>query len=148
MLGRVTGAAVVTRAPVTPAEPRTFLLDRLAPHELPGRLVFVAELPKNHLGKVVNAGVGRTDKELAQSGDGMTEELRVRLAGMIADASGGVISPDEVLAGRHTLSALGLTSLARISLIDTIEDVFGLEIDLSGDLPSFEDVDTLVAALK
>ncbi|TKK87742.1 acyl carrier protein [Herbidospora galbida] len=78
----------------------------------------------------------------------MTDELRVRLAGMIADASGGVISSDEVLAGRHTLSALGLTSLARISLIDTIEDVFGLEFDLSGDLSSFEDVDTLVAALK
>ncbi len=53
VLGRVAGAAVVTRAPVTPAELRTFLLDRLAPHELPSRLVFVAELPKNHLGKVV-----------------------------------------------------------------------------------------------
>ncbi|WP_062430445.1 class I adenylate-forming enzyme family protein [Herbidospora daliensis] len=53
VLGQVTGAAVVTRAPVTPAELRAFLLDRLAPHELPGRLVFVAELPKNHLGKVV-----------------------------------------------------------------------------------------------
>ncbi len=53
VLGRVTGAAVVTRAPVTPAELRNFLLDRLAPHELPSRLVFVAELPKNHLGKVV-----------------------------------------------------------------------------------------------
>nr|WP_062341025.1 phosphopantetheine-binding protein [Herbidospora sakaeratensis] len=78
----------------------------------------------------------------------MTEELRVRLADMIAAASNGTISPDEVLSGRHTLSALGLTSLARISLIDTIEDVFGLEIDLSGDLSSFEDVDTLVAALK
>ncbi|TKK87744.1 long-chain fatty acid--CoA ligase [Herbidospora galbida] len=53
VLGRVTGAAVVTRAPVTPAGLRAFLLDRLAPHELPSRLVFVAELPKNHLGKVV-----------------------------------------------------------------------------------------------
>ncbi|WP_051759917.1 class I adenylate-forming enzyme family protein [Herbidospora cretacea] len=53
VLGRVTGAAVVTRAPVTPAELRTFLLARLAPHEQPRRLVFVAELPKNHLGKVV-----------------------------------------------------------------------------------------------
>ncbi|WP_082801290.1 condensation domain-containing protein [Herbidospora cretacea] len=81
-------------------------------------------------------------------GDGMTEELRVRLAGMIATASGGAISQADVLAGEYTLSALGLTSLARISLIDTIEDVFDLEIDLGGDLSSFEDVDTLVAALK
>ncbi|GAB1819977.1 long-chain fatty acid--CoA ligase [Herbidospora sp. RD11066] len=53
VLGRVAGAAVVTRAPVTRGELRTFLRDRLAPHELPSRLVFVAELPKNHLGKVV-----------------------------------------------------------------------------------------------
>ncbi len=64
----------------------------------------------------------------------MTEELRVRLAGMIAAASGGAINPADVLAGEYTLSALGLTSLARISLIDTIEDVFDLEIDLGGDL--------------
>ncbi|GAA3583071.1 long-chain fatty acid--CoA ligase [Nonomuraea rosea] len=53
VLGRVAGAAVVTRYPVAAADLRTFLLDRLAGHELPGRLVFLPELPKNHLGKVV-----------------------------------------------------------------------------------------------
>ncbi|WP_066366786.1 amino acid adenylation domain-containing protein [Herbidospora mongoliensis] len=90
---------------------------------------------------------GKIDRRTAGSGDGMTEELRVRLASMISTASGGTISSEEVLAGKYTLSALGLTSLARISLIDTIEDVFDCEIDLAGDLSSFEDVDTLVAAL-
>ncbi|MEO3789457.1 AMP-binding protein [Nonomuraea sp. B10E15] len=53
VLGRVTGAAVVTRHPVTAADLRTFLLDRLAGHELPSRLLFLPELPKNHVGKVV-----------------------------------------------------------------------------------------------
>ncbi|MGW0801596.1 class I adenylate-forming enzyme family protein [Nonomuraea sp. NPDC002799] len=53
VLGRVAGAAVVTRYPVTAADLRTFLLDRLAGHELPSRLLFLPELPKNHLGKVV-----------------------------------------------------------------------------------------------
>ncbi|GAA0413603.1 long-chain fatty acid--CoA ligase [Microbispora corallina] len=53
VLGRVTGAAVVTRHPVTAADLRTFLLDRLARHEMPSRLLFLPELPKNHLGKVV-----------------------------------------------------------------------------------------------
>jgi acyl-CoA synthetase (AMP-forming)/AMP-acid ligase II len=53
VLGRVAAAAVVTRAAVTAADLRTFLLDRLAAHELPSRLLFVPELPKNPLGKVV-----------------------------------------------------------------------------------------------
>jgi non-ribosomal peptide synthetase component E (peptide arylation enzyme) len=48
----VTGAAVVTRAPVEAAGLREFLMARLARHELPGQLVFVGELPKNHIGKV------------------------------------------------------------------------------------------------
>lgn len=53
VLGRVTAAAIVTRAEVTPADLRTFLLERLAAHELPSRLLFVPDLPKNPLGKVV-----------------------------------------------------------------------------------------------
>ncbi|MCK2215699.1 acyl--CoA ligase [Actinomadura sp. ATCC 31491] len=53
VLGRVPAAAVVVRQPVTAAGLRTFLLDRLARHELPARLLFVPELPRNHLGKVV-----------------------------------------------------------------------------------------------
>ncbi|MFG1693973.1 class I adenylate-forming enzyme family protein [Nonomuraea sp. NPDC049309] len=55
VLGRVTAAAVVTRSPVSAADLRTFLMDRLARHELPSRLLFVPELPKNHLGKVVKS---------------------------------------------------------------------------------------------
>ena len=53
VLGRVAAAAVVTRSAVTSADLRTFLLDRLALHELPSRLLFLPELPKNPLGKVV-----------------------------------------------------------------------------------------------
>ena len=53
VLGRVAAAAVVTRSAVTSADLRTFLLDRLAVHELPSRLLFLPELPKNPLGKVV-----------------------------------------------------------------------------------------------
>jgi long-chain acyl-CoA synthetase len=53
VLGKVTAAAVVTRSEVTAADLRTFLLDRLAGHELPSRLMFLDQLPKNPLGKVV-----------------------------------------------------------------------------------------------
>ncbi len=52
VLGQVTGAAIVTRSAVTAADLRAFLLHRLARHELPSRLLFLPELPKNHAGKV------------------------------------------------------------------------------------------------
>jgi acyl-coenzyme A synthetase/AMP-(fatty) acid ligase len=52
VLGQVTGAAIVTRSPVTAAGLRAFLLNRLARHELPSRLLFLPELPKNHVGKI------------------------------------------------------------------------------------------------
>jgi acyl-CoA synthetase (AMP-forming)/AMP-acid ligase II len=52
VLGTVIGAAVVASAPVDATNLRTFLMARLARHELPSQLVFVGELPKNHIGKV------------------------------------------------------------------------------------------------
>lgn len=75
------------------------------------------------------------------------ERYRRALADMIADVSDGQIHAEEVLAADHSLSALGLTSLARIRLIDAIEDAFGVDIDLSSDMSSFERVDTLAAHL-
>lgn len=73
--------------------------------------------------------------------------LRQQLAEMIATASDGDVSVVDVLADRHTLSVLGLTSLARIRLIDAIEDSFGVDLDLDEDLSSFEHVNTLAARL-
>jgi acyl-CoA synthetase (AMP-forming)/AMP-acid ligase II len=52
VLGKVTAAAVVTRSPVAVADLRAFLMSRLARHELPSQLLFLPELPKNHIGKV------------------------------------------------------------------------------------------------
>lgn len=71
------------------------------------------------------------------------EGLRRTLADMIAQVSDGEIRAEDALAGDHTLSALGLSSLARIRLIDAIEDTFGVDIDLAGDLTDFERVDAL-----
>lgn len=73
--------------------------------------------------------------------------VKLALADMIAAASEGALSAADVLAARHTLSALGLTSLARIRLIDAIEDSFGVDLDLDEDLSSFEHVDALAARL-
>jgi len=74
-------------------------------------------------------------------------QVRQRLAELIAAASGGDVAIADVLAGEQTLSALGLASLARLRLIDAIEDSFDVDLDLEADLSSFEHVDTLAAYL-
>ncbi|MFG1945399.1 acyl carrier protein [Nonomuraea sp. NPDC048826] len=75
----------------------------------------------------------------------MSADLERKLADLVAAVSGGEISAEEALAGDHSLSALGLTSLAWIRLVDAIEDAFGVDVDLGGDLSAFERVDALAA---
>ena len=52
VLGTELAAVVVTHGPVPPERLRRFLLDRLAPHEVPARVVQAASLPRNAGGKV------------------------------------------------------------------------------------------------
>ncbi|GAA1621260.1 hypothetical protein GCM10009733_017250 [Nonomuraea maheshkhaliensis] len=78
----------------------------------------------------------------------MSGALEHRLADLVADVSGGEISAEQALAGDHSLSALGLTSLAWIRLIDAIEDAFEVDLDLGGDLSAFERVAALAAHLS
>jgi acyl carrier protein len=49
---------------------------------------------------------------------------------MVADASDGEVTADEVLAAEYPLPALGITSITQIRLIDAIEETFGIDIDL------------------
>jgi acyl-CoA synthetase (AMP-forming)/AMP-acid ligase II len=53
VLGMVVAAAVVTSRELTLAEVRGFLIDRVPAHELPTRVLSVAEMPRNNGGKVV-----------------------------------------------------------------------------------------------
>ncbi|MFD8059935.1 class I adenylate-forming enzyme family protein [Streptomyces cyaneofuscatus] len=53
VLGSVVAAVVVVRDELTAPALRTFLLDRLAPHELPARLLFRPSLPRNEGGKIL-----------------------------------------------------------------------------------------------
>jgi acyl carrier protein len=55
--------------------------------------------------------------------------LSASLAMMVAEATDGHVSADDVLSTEHTLSALGVTSLAVIRLIDAIEDAYGVDVD-------------------
>ncbi|MFJ9145034.1 class I adenylate-forming enzyme family protein [Streptomyces griseus] len=53
VLGSVVAAVVVPRGELTVPQLRTFLLDRLAAHELPARLLFRPFLPRNEGGKIL-----------------------------------------------------------------------------------------------
>jgi acyl carrier protein len=67
--------------------------------------------------------------------------IRRMLADLIADASDAEVSAERAFAARHSLAALGLSSLALVRLIAAIEDTFGVHLD--PDLPPSERVDTL-----
>jgi acyl carrier protein len=67
--------------------------------------------------------------------------VRERLAAMVASASDGAVTAEEAMAATVPLSALGITSLAQMRLIDAVENEFEVEIDLAGD--GFELLDDL-----
>jgi acyl carrier protein len=69
------------------------------------------------------------------------------LADMVAEASDGEVSAELALTSDHSLSALGLTSLGLIRLIDAIEDTLGVYLDLGADQPSLDRFDTLASHL-
>ncbi|GAA5069476.1 acyl carrier protein [Thermocatellispora tengchongensis] len=71
--------------------------------------------------------------------------LRERLARMISEAGDGEISAAEILADGGSLTALGLTSLAALRLIDAIETELGVEVDIDADPEALESLDGLTA---
>ncbi|WP_182880144.1 acyl carrier protein [Microbispora sp. H10949] len=75
-------------------------------------------------------------------------QYRRALADLVAEVSEGAIGAEEALAGERSLSALGLTSVARVRLVDAIEDTFGIEVGLGGDWASLESVDALAALVS
>jgi acyl carrier protein len=62
----------------------------------------------------------------------MTESLATRIAAMISTAWEGRLTPEEILGSDISLSALGVTSLALLRLIDAVEEKFDVLLDLGG----------------
>ncbi|GIH93329.1 phosphopantetheine-binding protein [Planobispora siamensis] len=60
----------------------------------------------------------------------MSGPLADRIAELVCAASDGRLPAEEVLRSQGSLSALGLTSLGLLRLIDAIEDEFGVVLDL------------------
>ncbi|WP_207621047.1 acyl carrier protein [Streptosporangium minutum] len=75
---------------------------------------------------------------------GATSGLAARLAGMISTACDGRLTSEEILASGASLSALGVTSLALLRLIDAVEDEFDVALDLGGGAPYLDSFPLLV----
>ncbi|OPG12889.1 acyl carrier protein [Microbispora sp. GKU 823] len=74
--------------------------------------------------------------------------IKKRLAELVAESSDGAVTADEVLAATVPLSALGITSITMLRLIDAIESEFGVEFDLSEDgMGLLDDLDRLAATV-
>jgi acyl carrier protein len=82
-----------------------------------------------------------TDPNVPPALDGAA--LRRRLADMVAEASDGEIGAEEVLRAGVSFTALGVTSLTILRLIDAIEEEFGVEMDLGGDVAFLDGLDPL-----
>ncbi|MFI2369929.1 acyl carrier protein [Streptomyces sp. NPDC018833] len=70
--------------------------------------------------------------------------LMERTAKLVATASEGVVSEAKALQSGVTLTEQGLTSLAYLRLIDSVETEFGVYIDLEEDTGFLQSVEGLV----
>jgi acyl carrier protein len=73
--------------------------------------------------------------------------LRAAVARMVEEASDGTVTADTLLTADAPLTALGVTSLAYVRLIDAVEDAYGVALDLDGEASYLDSLDGLVAHL-
>ena len=59
--------------------------------------------------------------------------LHRQIADLLAESSGGTVTPEQALDTSTNLIEKGFTSLSFLQLIDAVENTFGLYIDLEGD---------------
>jgi acyl carrier protein len=74
----------------------------------------------------------------------MTGPLATRIAGMISTACDGRPTTEEIIGSDVSLSALGVTSLALLRLIDAVEEEFDVVLDLDGDAAYLDSFPLLV----
>ncbi|MFB8105006.1 MULTISPECIES: phosphopantetheine-binding protein [Streptomyces] len=70
--------------------------------------------------------------------------LRARVAELVSGATDGEVTETEILEDGGSLTALGVSSLAFLRLIDAVEEEFGIILDLDGPFRFLDDLDGLV----
>ncbi|SEK31258.1 acyl carrier protein [Streptacidiphilus jiangxiensis] len=77
-----------------------------------------------------------------------TQAVKQRIAELVEGCSDGALAVGDLLEGDATLSERGLTSLARMRLLDAVEAEFGVEITLDeSGWALTDDLDALAAHL-
>ena len=128
-LGEEVGAAVVLRpgAAVSERQLRDYAAVRLAPHKVPGRVVFLDAIPRGPTGKLRRIGLA----SLLGVGPAAAPEAPVALVPpsseterRIADHLRGVLRV-EAVGVTHRFETLGLDSLTSLSVANWIRSTFG-----------------------
>ncbi|MEU0130001.1 MULTISPECIES: phosphopantetheine-binding protein [unclassified Streptomyces] len=76
-----------------------------------------------------------------------TAALRSRVVALVSAATDGEVTGGEILASGGSLTASGVSSLGFLRLIDSVEEEFGVSLDLDGPFRSLDDLDALVGHL-
>lgn len=76
-----------------------------------------------------------------------TPALRARVVTLVSEATDGEVTEAEILASGGSLTVLGVTSLAFLRLIDSVDDEFGVSLDLDGPFRYLDDLDAVVGHL-
>jgi acyl carrier protein len=77
------------------------------------------------------------------------DEIKERLAALVAESSDGDIPAELALRTGTSLSALGLTSLSRMRLVDAVESEFDVELGFGEqDWALLDDLGALAAHLE
>lgn len=135
-MGTMVGAAVVLTAEASVEELRAFAADRLARHEVPGRILVLDDLPRNPTGKVVKRRLRplfEADQPAASPASAPdADEVDQALGRIWARVFGRPAAPDA------DFFALGGDSLRAAQLTTLIHDAFGLDVpaSLPFDLPA------------
>lgn len=148
VMGMMVGAAVVIRSPVVLPELRAFLKDRLAPHEMPSRLMVVESLPRSEAGKVIKQEVRATFDSAAaaasQSPAPGTEAALARMWCAVLGAGSIGRNDDFFARGGDSLRAAQLATLVSDEL--GVDMPAGLVFDLPGLAEQAEWVDSAAAS--
>lgn len=124
VLGECVAAVVVLRSPATDEQLRTFARKRLAPHEVPNRLIFVDRLPRNRSGKVLKSELRRLAAETHAANAPVSP--RTATEEVVASVWKAVLGRTDVGVEDNFID-VGGTSIAAVQVAGMVHQLLGVE---------------------